>query len=405
VRRNIIRWLGTPALGSSARRWLHKLCGREEWAEALADGHLLLAPSRKRALRQADRPMQCLPARTDAQALPDRIQSGVPRLAGRLNLTGGTRRRLLAEMSGLPSPIARYRAEAVLAAQGGGSAERPSPYLFDAELAVARAAFASRPVPGHAILERIEREGHRRIARRAGAILARTSGERFFHRWRGLTRPHRCAAAMAVLDDDRDRFILQLRRILETGAEGDRLEAIMLARRLRIVPLVEEQLILLAGHDNARVASAALGALSDGRTADCSETLRAGLERTDGRVRANAIEALARATGREALPYLAPLANDAHNRVRGNAMRALLRLGDGAAPDRLCRMLADERPLHRVSAIWAARSARAVAIAPELERMAHSEWRVELRTRADAALRLLEQQRPNACTRKAVRAT
>ena len=94
--------------------------------------------------------------------------------------------------------------------------------------------------------------------------------------------------------------------------------------------------------------------------------------------------------GRSSLGHIGPLAGDPHNRVRANAVRALLRLGHGDAPAALHRMLRDERPLHRVSGIWAARAARAACAAGDLMRLAERDRRPESRSRALAALRMLE---------------
>ena len=70
-------------------------------------------------------------------------------------------------------------------------------------------------------------------------------------------------------------------------------------------------------------------------------------------------------------------------------MRAVLKQQRGSGLDQLRAMLTDTNPLHRVSGIWVARSARAIPALPALEAVARNDRIAQVRARAEAALRLL----------------
>jgi HEAT repeat protein len=138
-------------------------------------------------------------------------------------------------------------------------------------------------------------------------------------------------------------------------------------------------------------------ALVDGERPERLDVLRDALRHTDGRVRANAVEAMAticrRGDGRldpaRATPWLERLAEQEENRLRGNAVLALLRMRRASGGEHLRAMLRDTRPLHRVSAIWAARTSRMQGAAGELLDLQGGDELPEIRTRAATALRWL----------------
>ncbi|MCA9295021.1 MAG: hypothetical protein KC983_00860, partial [Phycisphaerales bacterium] len=97
-----------------------------------------------------------------------------------------------------------------------------------------------------------------------------------------------------------------------------------------------------------------------------------------------------RALGDITLRWLTSLAGDDHNRLRGNAVRALLRMDAPPAPTLLHAMLEDKRPLHRVSGLWAATTGGNVSIVDVIRNLCATDPVPEIRTRAHAAQRLLE---------------
>ncbi|HRQ73124.1 MAG TPA: hypothetical protein PLU35_08860, partial [Phycisphaerales bacterium] len=130
-------------------------------------------------------------------------------------------------------------------------------------------------------------------------------------------------------------------------------------------------------------------------------------ERVKGeRLRANAVEALARRMRRERTGFsesmpvaceqvsLVEFKADGHHRVRANALRAMLAFGDShAAAGELVGMLRDERPGHRLAAVWLASRAltidgrtsvgrRWTELASHVVRMARGERDERVRRRA-----------------------
>ena len=74
------------------------------------------------------------------------------------------------------------------------------------------------------------------------------------------------------------------------------------------------------------------------------------------------------------------------NRLRANAVRAVLRRRRSDGSHALRTMLDDADPRHRVSAIWVARQAREVQVSGDLRRIADQDAVAEVRRRAAAAV-------------------
>ena len=396
VSRNLISWLGVPALRAQAARWMHRLEGPRQYAELLADGHLMLAPARRRAIRGADRPIRCLPDAATAVTLPAAAQAHLPFLAASLGLTTPHRLRCLADMIALPSPIARLKAllallghESVVARQ---SIDR---FCFDrsesiARLAAQRVLSCARPGgPDEPLLARLERSPHRWIAGRAAVCLARFGAQHFFQRWTALSEAERRAAAHLVLSREPRAFLARLREILIGGPRSERIAAIGLGRRLGLVPRLEGELIDLAAGADPHVAASAVAGLAEARSARRLDALRNGLKHPDARVRANAVEAMMRTAGAETIDLLTPITASGENRARANAVRAMLSARPGEGLVRLQEMLADANPLHRISGIWVAGRARATPVAGALRRLAAHDRLRPVRLRASATVRLL----------------
>jgi HEAT repeat protein len=391
VRRNLLRWFGDERLQHAAGRGLAQLQGDDHYAEVLRDGHLLLVPRRRRALRRVDRPLRCLPPLRVAVKLNPDAQRWLPILAVRLPLSASARRRFLADLVALPSPIARWRAARALIDENR-ACNQPifewlcrDPVGFVAQSA-ARQVLANGEVDD-ARLEQLALSHHPAITRRAIRRLASRDAVSLYDRLRLLTPARRLVIAWSLMRRDRDSFVGATRRCM-VGDDDRAVDAIGLARRMRIVPEVKGTLIDLSRGERPRVASAAVAALADDRSEASARAIRAALEHPDGRVQANAIESLARLRLDEAV--LLEQSNAGHNRLRANAIRGLVRHDRERGVERLNRMLGDANPLHRVSAIWAARSSRARESANHVERLAARDASPEIRTRAAAALRFLK---------------
>lgn len=115
----------------------------------------------------------------------------------------------------------------------------------------------------------------------------------------------------------------------------------------RIVP----SLMRLLRHPDPHLRSKAVKLI--GRGNHSAKWVRNRLAETDPRVRANAIESLWDVDTAEARELLQACVHDGDNRVAGNALVALHRIGDCGAIPEFFRMAALDSPRFRVTAAWA----------------------------------------------------
>lgn len=386
VRRNLLRWLTIDPLGRSAARRLNQVEGRRRYAELLDAGHLLLTPARRRAVRLADRPARCLPDPATAATLPDRAQAHLVRLARAL---GPRHRKPLEDCLDLPCATARILAAVEMCADGGASGrlclsnDEPIAWL-GCDRVLRRCGRRDE-----ALIDRLEAGPHRLLARRAAVAASRRGVDEFLARWPTLRRQERVATALHLVGRDRAGLVARLEAFLVSGGRDAQLAAIGIARRLRVVADLETALVgCLAGADR-HVASAAVMALADGDATQSQRVgaLRRALDHDDARVAANAVEALARIDA-ATIDDRDDLLASRENRVRANAVRARVRRQP--LSECLPAMLADPDPRHRVSAVWVAARSRAPHVRRDLGRLARADRFLEIRTRAEAALRWLQ---------------
>lgn len=418
--RAVVRRSNDPRLRARAWEWLGDHGGslipaaleRLARSEAVADheavlprAHLSSNPARAR--RAAMIPITpasgVLPARGAVPALSRASRRGLPRFAASLRLPASALPRVLEPLLTDPDSAARHAAARFMPAGLGVD------YCFDPD-------------------ERVARHASLRVAS-AGA--SDPSGEQPAWRWRALARsPHPFVRLVAWGEADRldpwragaassriaarrrlarepDRFMEELRARCANGDPADRAGAIALARSLGLAQAVEPAILsAVEGRDESgeRPASAAAAALGDLASDAAQAALSACLSHPVPRVRANAVEAAARASRRRGDPPGSPwrhalveLKHDAHHRVRANALHALAALvrdgdGTGASEDDLAAMLGDDRPMHRVAALWVAervlscdwyRPARWNTLAARIADMARAEPEPAVRLRAE----------------------
>lgn len=166
--------------------------------------------------------------------------------------------------------------------------------------------------------------------------------------WQALEPHQRSQAAKALAPALRSRPEL-LRDYLVRG-DKHMTQALELLRAAPASAAYAEELKHLASTNmDHRQQSAAVAALADCMSEGVSETLRLALGSEDARVRANALEGLDQRDA-DAVVFL-PFTNDANNRVRANAARALLHRQHPAGRETLRQMFkSNERD--RVSALW-----------------------------------------------------
>ena len=394
VRHNLLRWLSTDPIREPAARSLHRVRGTREYADLLECGHLLLRPLVRRAMRRIDRPAHCLPDLKTAMTLPADAQVDLVRYVRVMPTGGVVRRERLADCAALPSPTARLNALLGLLADDSDQtmqlveAMSTDPDEAVASLAAGRLLDAHQP-PRRELLRTLEASAHPLIASRATVVAAGADVDAFFERWLRLAAADRVAIAHRLLSTRRVSLLSGLRTALSSGGREQQLAAISLAGRLDVTCVLELALFGAVAGDDDRVVSAAVGALGQiigrGGSRHARHALRRALDHPDVRVQANALEAITR-IDHAAIDRLGDRLDSRDNRLRANAVRAVLRRPCRDGSRALRTMLGDADPRHRVSAIWVARRAREGRVSGDLRRIADQDAVGEVRRRAAAAV-------------------
>ena len=131
----------------------------------------------------------------------------------------------------------------------------------------------------------------------------------------------------------------------------------MAERLLEIVDRISDgnrllpSLMRILRHDNPYLRSKAV--LMIGRGGRSLSWVRKRLQESDARVRANAIEAIWGVDTDQARELLDWASNDGNNRVIGNALVGLYRMGESSSLARLAKMAGHDSPAFRRTAAWA----------------------------------------------------
>ncbi len=388
VLRSVIRWSRAP----TARLRALELLTREHLAVACLDrllrsqslldhelvlgsAHLLARP--RRAARLAgSKPTLARPARARAKGraeddatlpsagavrqLSEEARRALPGLVMALPLGVQARRAVLDPLLADESAVVRHAACRVAPAAGLDE------YCFDRDARVAGTAFLRWSNAGAGV----DRAADTRVLG-----LAARSPHAQLRVWAGQDRDlaeggmGTVAGRLAIrreLAADRRAFVESLRLRLRGADAGVVLGALGQVRGLGVAAEFEGDVLGLAsdGRADPRVlatAAAMLGQLSGARAAELAGVLS---QHRDARVRANALEAMAKlarrgigaARGGIALEStVVELKTDAHHRVRANAIRAGLLEACGAVEgSSVAQMLMDSRPMHRLAGVWLA---------------------------------------------------
>ena len=169
-----------------------------------------------------------------------------------------------------------------------------------------------------------------------------------------LSRGQQMAAGKAVFKIDPYALDRWHRRV-DSPETTHRFRAVRIARLLDKASECSEKMMKLTRDPDGMVRSCAVAALGDPscpRSTRIKECLLGALKDQDGRVRANAIEALEGYESEETASRVAPFVQSVNSRVRANAIKALFARKAHAARRALDAMLADARQSHRRSADW-----------------------------------------------------
>lgn len=391
--RGALRWCRLPIAGVRAWEWL----SREDLAPSAVDrlsrissvvehdaihsrAPLALRPRRAKRLAEVDLPREpsgrtqsaehLIPARGMIPLLSPAARRGLPRITAMLRGSPKSRLPLLEPLLADPDPIARHALVRNLPLRSLAD------LCLDADQRVARSAYLSWSHAAHLSDSRqaSATPEHQRFV----GLLTRSPHESIRsmaageHAELNADSTHSLAGRLKLrqrLKRDRESVISYLASQILSSDANTRQQTIMLVRRLDLSQRLERELTAcaLSGVDAdanspiARSAASAVAALSDLASDPSGRAIAACLKSRDARLRANAVEAIARRSRRRPLATLAlpdEYIADAHHRVRGNAVRAQITTADATTAIRtsegLMRMLSDDREMHRAAGAWAA---------------------------------------------------
>lgn len=175
-------------------------------------------------------------------------------------------------------------------------------------------------------------------------------------------------------------FDALLRAKLTSGAVDDRLKAMTIVRTLGASSDYDEVIYRLSHDPDEKVRSLCVSLLAQLEGVIARRILRRTLDDPDPRVQANAVEVLAAIEAADA-PLDRMLDAD-HNRVRANAIKALLPRRVRLAAVALLKMLASTSPHQRVSALWVVQHLALASAIPRVREMAASDPDPRVRERA-----------------------
>ncbi len=381
---NATWWLGTPALAPQVSRMLED---RRLFVDSTAvpgSAHLLEEPRRRARLarvRQPRRPAE--PAHLDMTA------ASAAWLA-RLPLPPEEKAARLGEAISAESAEARLTALRGLIELGAPGVERCADFCFDADEMIARLALRHtlRSGEGTDVVRRCLRSPHPSVRATARAWVVERNFNDAWRAWAAETVvPGVAVRVRALYREQRESFAPFLRQRLTADSRDEALRAMRMIADLHAAGDFEPALIAAAASGDAYVAATAVRLLGTIDSEASLATVRAALEHANGRVRANAVEALPVSALKEAEEAIIAMTGDPHNRLRANAAAALLAVDRRRGVAAVAQMLEDGRALHRLSGVWAAEAEELSECASALAQLAARDPAVEVGARAKRALR------------------
>jgi len=223
----------------------------------------------------------------------------------------------------------------------------------------------------------------RRVISRA---IGQSGFEQFWQRFERIDKSTRKQAGRAMLKLLPDA-LGRLARRLGSGPIEQRLKGMQIAQELGVADQLHEALGLLLHHPNSKVRSKAVNLLGETSGESIEPLLDKALSDSDPRVRANAIEVLESKHKQQYVPLLAARARSSANRERANAIKAMHKMRVATARSQLLAMLQDDRPEHKISAMWALKQIGFWQMLQEVGRLAKEDGNMRVRRYAVGVLR------------------
>lgn len=217
--------------------------------------------------------------------------------------------------------------------------------------------------------------------------------EQYWNDYDDLTQEERLRLGALVIARAPRAWALLNRHLTNPDAQY-RVRALRIITTLGLSTSFAEQIYPLSYDPHPEVRSTAVAALGQLPNPTSRRIVQRALIDPDQRVQANAVEA-AEEGGHVAADLLLPKLASNDNRVRANAVKALLRLGVREAAETLLRMLQDPDRRQRVSALWLIEKMGLFTLASRVIAMAAADQDADVRARASTIrARLLAQPSP-----------
>ncbi len=201
-----------------------------------------------------------------------------------------------------------------------------------------------------------------------------------------LDAPQRRQLARELADGVPD-FDTRLRRKWAQDDADSRIRVLKIAEDVGHIPAFREEIQQGAESDNAVLRSLSVRLLGSVPDAKSHRLIRRALEDEDSRVQANAVESFAKSSRAQDAPHeaatqLRQMTNAKSNRVRANAIMALLqmRVRDGA--ESLLKMLDSPSSGHRTSALWVVEHLNLALMMERLMKLAENDPDARVQRRA-----------------------
>lgn len=392
----LLGWLGIDALAGQALEHIERLAPTPHFAAIIAGReHLLLRPEQSARLGRLDPRRPAAPPCHVVAQLDDEAQAALPAWLTAIPMTLEERLVRLGEGVTFRTPRARLAAlRALIGLDEARADEFVARFTADEDERLASLAahhcLRRRFAGLEAMLERLLTSSHPSLRALAAVHAHAADFETLWSHWsgRGPVDSIRLAARVAVRDN-RASILADVRRRLRDSRRDTALRAVRMAEDLDLLPEVELELLALAASDDPRLAATAVKALGRVESETARDAVLAAIGHHDVRTRANAIEVLASPLIERHRPMIETLTQAPENRPRANAIAALARVDRGAAAERLDAMLDDERPLHRLSALWAAEQTAMIDCATRVAHLAQRDPSGPIRDRARRTARRL----------------
>jgi HEAT repeat protein len=230
-------------------------------------------------------------------------------------------------------------------------------------------------------------ESVRRVVSRA---IGQTGFDQFWQKFDFINRATRKQAGRAMMKVLPDSVPRLSRRLL-TGPLSERLKAMQIAQELDLCDSLRPALTQLCNDVNPKLRSKAVTVLAED-PGSAGTIMDRVLQDLDPRVRANAIEVLEQNQNMQYLPLLAQRARATNSRERANAIKAMHRMKIKTATAALDMMLHDERPEHRISAMWTLKQIGWWRLLTEVGRLAKQDTNLRVRRYAVGVLRSIAEE-------------